>query len=152
MINERLKFIRQQIAKSASDFARMNGLEIRTYSSYERGERNPSLDFIEHLVSEYKVNANWLLTGKGSNFLPETKNTFSRQNDENVYEKISQMGRRLQDIQDKHNFLDKEMAILLKISEKEYIKIKLGQSEPNMDTINQIKRNFDVDIDWLLYG
>ena len=79
-------------------------------------------------------------------------NTFDRQNDETVYEKSSQFGKRLFEIQSKHNFLDREMATLLKISEKDYMKLKLGKIEPTFDVLLELKRNFKVNIDWLVFG
>ena len=81
-----------------------------------------------------------------------TPNTFDRQNDTSVYEKSSQFGKRLFEIQSKHNFLDREMATLLKISENDYMKLKLGKIEPTFDVLLELKRNFKVDIDWLVFG
>ena len=79
-------------------------------------------------------------------------NTFERQNDETVYEKAAQFGKRLNEIQCKHNFLDREMATLLKISEKDYMKLKLGKEKPAFDVLLELKRNFKVNIDWLMFG
>lgn len=84
--------------------------------------------------------------------VPQLQNTLNRQNDETVFDRASQLGKRLSEIQDKHNFLDSEMAKMLKISEKDYMKIKLGKLQPDLDVLNEIKRNFVVDIDWLIYG
>lgn len=81
-----------------------------------------------------------------------TPNTYERQNDETVYERLSQFGKRLQEIQDKHNFLNREMAQLLKISEREYAQLKVGKMEPTISILNELKRNFVVDIDRLMYG
>lgn len=108
---------------------------------------------------------------RGGNFKPEEKkelenfygisfgdfkealpNTLARQNDETVYERASQFGKRLQEIQDKHNFLNREMAQLLKISEREYTQLKIGKKAPTISVINEIKRNFVVDVDWLIFG
>lgn len=87
-----------------------------------------------------------------SDFKEAAQNSLNRQNDETVFDRASQLGKRLSEIQDKHNFLDSEMAKLLKISEKDYMKIKLGKLQPDLDVLNEIKRNFVVDIDWLIYG
>ncbi|MBS4760966.1 MAG: hypothetical protein KHX03_09745 [Clostridium sp.] len=81
-----------------------------------------------------------------------THNTFERQNDITVNEKSSQFGKRLSLIQEKHNFLDREMAKLLKISEDEYIDLVCGDKEPDLQILNCIKQNFKVSIDYLLYG
>lgn len=75
-----------------------------------------------------------------------------RQNDTTVDEKSSQFGARLTELQDKHNFLDREMAQLLKISEKDYIKLVVGEKQPDINILNRIKQNFKISIDYLLYG
>ncbi len=87
-----------------------------------------------------------------ADFKESTPNTYERQNDETVYERLSQFGKRLQEIQDKHNFLNREMAQLLKISERQYAQLKVGKMEPTISILNELKRNFVVDIDWLMYG
>lgn len=79
-------------------------------------------------------------------------NTFDRQNDTTVDEKSSQFGKRLSELQAKHNFLDREMATLLRISEKDYLKLVVGKSEPDLNILNRLKQNFKVSIDYLLYG
>lgn len=75
-----------------------------------------------------------------------------RQNDTSVDEKSSQFGKRLSELQAKHNFLDREMAQLLKISEKDYLKLVVGKIQPDLNILNRIKQNFKVSIDYLLYG
>ncbi len=87
-----------------------------------------------------------------SDFKLATPNTFERQNDTTVNEKSSQFGKRLSLVQEKHNFLDREMAKLLKISEDEYIDLVCGDKEPDLQILNCIKQNFKVSIDYLLYG
>ena len=78
--------------------------------------------------------------------------TGERQNDTSVDEKSSQFGKRLSELQAKHNFLDREMAQLLKISEKDYLKLVVGKIQPDLNILNRIKQNFKVSIDYLLYG
>lgn len=79
-------------------------------------------------------------------------NSGERQNDTTVNEKSSQFGKRLSELQAKHNLLDREMATLLKISEIDYIKLVTGKLKPNLDILNRLKQNFKVSIDTLLYG
>ncbi len=80
------------------------------------------------------------------------ENTLERQNDTSVHEKSLQFGQRLVELQAKHNFLDREMATLLKISEKDYLKLVLGKIKPDLEILNCLKQNFKVSIDYLLYG
>lgn len=76
----------------------------------------------------------------------------SRQNDTTLEDKIQNFGKRLSELQAQHNFLDREMATLLKISEKDYLKLVTGKNLPNLDILMNIKRNFNVSIDYLLWG
>lgn len=80
------------------------------------------------------------------------QNSGERQNDTTVDEKASQFGKRLSALQDKHNFLDKEMAKLLDVTEKTYISLVVGDKLPTFDILCRIKQNFKVSIDYLLFG
>lgn len=79
-------------------------------------------------------------------------NSGERQNDTSVDEKSLLFGKRLSLLQEKYNFLDREMAILLNLSEKDYIKLITGKIKPDSDILNKIKQNFKISIDYLLYG
>lgn len=79
-------------------------------------------------------------------------NSGERQNDTSIPDKVQKFGYRLAEIQDKHEYLDKDMAKLLKISEEEYIDIKMGDIPPDINVLNRIKQCFKVSVDWLLYG
>lgn len=81
-----------------------------------------------------------------------TENSGERQNDTQVEQKSSQFGKRLSELQAKHNFLDREMAKLLDINERTYISIVVGKKQPDIAVLNRIKQNFKVSIDYLLYG
>lgn len=76
----------------------------------------------------------------------------SRQNDTSLEEKIKNFGKRVSELQAQHNFLDREMATLLKISERDYLKLVTAKNLPSLDILMNIKRNFNVSIDYLLWG
>ncbi len=78
--------------------------------------------------------------------------TDERQNDLSIYEKIKKFGDRLSNLQDKHEYLDKDMAKLLSISEDDYIDLKTGDVSPDINILNRLKQCFNVSIDYLLYG
>ena len=44
------------------------------------------------------------------------------------------------------------MAKIMGISECTYMKICAGNDTPNEKELNRLKENFDVDMDWLMYG
>lgn len=152
MIAQNLAIVRKNINSNAASFAKEVGIPYTTFIKYERGERKPSFELLEYLVDVYNVNLNYIFSGQGQMFIKPDDNTLERQNDTTVKERVSHFGERLGELQDKHEYLDKDMAKLLKISEEEYIDIKLGDIEPDLKILNRLKQCFKVSIDYLLYG
>lgn len=65
-IGQRLKQAREQAGfESAADAARFLGVREPTYSSHENGSRGIPLRRAQQYASAYKVNLDWLLTGRG---------------------------------------------------------------------------------------
>jgi len=85
-------------------------------------------------------------------FIKPNNNSGERQNDTTIPTKVKSFGNRLTELQDKHEYLDKDMAKLLKISEEEYIDIKLGDEEPDIKILIRLKQLFKISIDWLMFG
>ena len=79
-------------------------------------------------------------------------NSFERQNDIKIDEKTTGFGKRLKELQKKHNFLDSEMAHLLEITPENYKELSCEAQYINLNILNRIKQNFKVSIDWLIYG
>ena len=147
--SKNLKYIKELLNKTTEQIARDLDIPARTIGGYEREERTPSIDFAIKMQNAYNVNINWLLTNNGaifnsSNDLKKTKN--------NIHNRVTSFFHRLKEIQTSNKLLDKELAKILEISEKRYLSISLGKEEPTLKEINNIKTNFNVDIDWLLYG
>lgn len=119
------------------------GLERRAAAA--RAKRNGKVkpDEVEKIEKYYNVDLNSIVI---------LDNSGSRQNDTSLEEKIKSFGKRVSELQAQHNFLDREMATLLKISEKDYLKLVTGKNLPNLDILMNIKRNFNVSIDYLLWG
>lgn len=74
-MKERLKEIRKRNPNGKTQETFANYLEIskENISSYESGRRNPSDAFIKLVCEKCNVNENWLRTGNGEMFMPETK-------------------------------------------------------------------------------
>ena len=79
-------------------------------------------------------------------------NSGERQNDLSVKNKIESLGQRYGQLQDQHEYLDKDMAKLLDISEDDYISMKCGEVMPNIDVLVKTKQRFKISIDWILFG
>ena len=149
---KRLLEVRNAYGLSGYAFAKKLNIPQPTYLRYETGEQKPSAKLIEALVLVCNVNIRWLYTGRGQMFYNPDSDTWDRQNDTTVLEKFNDFGKRLSELQASHNFLDREMAILLGISEKQYISIVTGRISPTIDILNKIKQNFKISIEYLLYG
>ncbi|WP_457571282.1 helix-turn-helix domain-containing protein [Desulfovulcanus sp.] len=76
-IGLRIKNVRGKL--NQSEFATMLGVHRSTLSRYERGEFEPSIDFLDHLCSNFGININWLLFGKGPKCLSEKASTLIQQ-------------------------------------------------------------------------
>ena len=74
-MKERLKEIRKSNpnGKTQETFANYLVISKENISSYESGRRNPSDSFIKLVCEKCNVNEDWLRTGNGEMFMPETK-------------------------------------------------------------------------------
>ncbi len=79
-------------------------------------------------------------------------NSLSRYSNNNIKEKRKYFGKRIEIIKNKNKLSDLEMAKLLNINEKELINIIKGEIQPDLNLLDNIKQNFQVSIDWLLYN
>lgn len=79
-------------------------------------------------------------------------NSGERISDDKIKDRTENFGKRLFKIQEKNDLTDRQMAKLLGIYEDEYVDLAYGDKEPNMRILNNIKSNFQVSIDYLLYG
>ena len=149
---QRLIEVRKAYGLSGYAFAKKLNIPQPTYLRYETGEQKPSGKLIESLVLNCNVNAYWLYSGIGSMFFNPDANSGERCNIVDIYKKLPTFGKRLSGLQAKHNFLDREMAQLLNISERAYVSLITGARLPDLAIINAIKKNFRISVDYLLYG
>lgn len=128
---------------SQAEIGEVIGVERRAMNG--RADRNSKFkpDEIKKIQKYYNVDLNSIVI---------LDNSGERQNDITLEEKIKSFGKRVSELQAQHNFLDREMATLLKISEKDYLKLVTGKNLPSLDVLMNIKRNFNVSIDYLLWG
>ncbi len=68
-IGARLKEARVELGLTQTDIAKTVGINPSAINQIERGSTNPSLSTIESISSAYKINADWLLTGRGEMFV-----------------------------------------------------------------------------------
>ena len=72
-MKDRIKALRERLGKSQDEFGKDIGLTRNYISLIENGQRNLSDQSINVLCSLYNVNEEWLRTGNGEMFVPETK-------------------------------------------------------------------------------
>ena len=139
----KLVFLTKRNNLSNSEIGKVIDVERQAMSG--RADRNSKFkpDEVEKIQKYYDVDLNSIVI---------LDNSGSRQNDTTLEDKIQNFGKRVSELQAQHNFLDREMATLLKISEKDYLKLVTGKNLPNLDILMNIKRNFNVSIDYLLWG
>ena len=137
---------------SISKLSKIIGIPERTISSYERGERTPSVDFLAQLCIFLNINANWFLTGKGEMFneqqASDTKDGF----EQNVVEVLKKYGKT---IRVDHRTLDEQQEeaeakgdtflskVNLRVAE-EYVGIKRAHTaSPFVEVVKKTReRNF----------
>lgn len=138
----------KKISQTELGFA-MGNLKRQTVNT--RIKNNSEVTVSELLNAQNYLQANIFIRSDDKN-IQVSDNSGERQNDTAVDEKSSQFGKRLSELQAKHNFLDREMATLLKISEEAYLKLVVGKIQPDLNVLNRLKQNFKVSVDYLLYG
>lgn len=67
-INERIRAVRKALGISQRDFCGGIYLSHSFYAKIETGTRNPNERVYELISNKYKVNKDWLITGKGDMF------------------------------------------------------------------------------------
>ena len=68
-IGKRIKELKITLKITTTEMAGKLNIPVRTIGSYERDEAQPGPKFLNALITEYGVNINWLLTGKGPMFI-----------------------------------------------------------------------------------
>jgi len=76
MYGQKLHHIRKNLNLSQEEMAQKTNTSYRAYTSYERGDRKPSFEFLEQLALNFEVNLNWLIANNGNPFLGN-RNTLS---------------------------------------------------------------------------
>ncbi|CAN5384552.1 hypothetical protein BH10CHL1_BH10CHL1_45190 [soil metagenome] len=73
-IRHRLRELQDTLNLTQEEMARLGGRKRVSYAEYvrENAPRMPGADFIANLVLNTGVSANWLLTGQGEMFNPES--------------------------------------------------------------------------------
>lgn len=146
---KRLELSIDCIGKTQTDIALSLGISRQQINNIIKDRGNFKIEQLQDFCTLFNVSLDWLLLNKGTMFLPS--NDLKRaQNNIVISPEIT--GRHFQDIQEVNGYTDTQMAQILKISDKRYRELSLGKDFPNIDEQNSTKLNFNVDMDWFLYG
>ena len=122
-----------------------NCIGIQRGAMFARAKRNSNMkdEEIKKIEEQYKVNLNSIIT---------VDNSFTKQSKFVLNKKISNFSIRLCKIQASLNLSDRDFAKILGVYVDELTELKSNEKEPNLKILNNLKQNFNVSIDWLLYG
>lgn len=72
-MKDRIKQVRKSQKLTQAAFGDVIGVKGNTITNYETGLRNPTDAVIKSICREFGVSEEWLRTGKGSMFIPKSK-------------------------------------------------------------------------------
>lgn len=151
---ERLKFIRDHLGGiSQQKLADELGCKKTTIASIETGtQKNPPYDLALMLNEKYGFAVRWFMKGDEPKF-DMAKSTLRRTNKDysQLTNAINYWGKRLEFIQKENNFTNEEFANLLNMKLDRFLSICLHSKEPTLKELINIKSNFDIQIDDLLF-
>jgi|GEM_PF-992541 len=74
VLGQRLSTFRKQLGyEQRPAFAKILGVSVVTLGNYERGDREPELQFLLLYAKNFNANLHWLVTGKGDRFITEAE-------------------------------------------------------------------------------
>lgn len=83
--------IRKKFFKNQTDMANIFNVSKQTISDYERERTFPKPDILEKLTTEYNINLNWLLSGKGNMLLSDIDNINTSQQIQELNDRIKEL-------------------------------------------------------------
>lgn len=72
-VKDRIKQVRKSQKLTQTAFGDVIGVKGNTITNYETGLRNPTDAVVKSICREFGVSEEWLRTGKGSMFIPKSK-------------------------------------------------------------------------------
>ena len=151
----RLISVRKAYGKSGYGFAKLLNIPQPSYLRYETGEQKPSAKLLIALNRYCNVNINWILTGQGEQFLANhsLKHEALVQNQgKDLDNSLRNWISRLDIILDDNNLSREDFANMIDISPKRLDSFIAKKELPDFEELTKIKSNFNVSLDWLLYG
>lgn len=73
-MNERIKELRKELGLTLEKFGERLGVTKTAISRLESGERGITDQMFKSICREFNVSENWLRTGEGEMYIPQTRN------------------------------------------------------------------------------
>lgn len=151
----RLISVRKAYGKSGYAFSKMLNIPQPSYLRYETGEQKPSAKLLIGLNRYCNVNINWMLTGQGEQFLSNHSlrhEALVQSQSQDLDNSLRNWVSRLNIILEENNLNYGDFANLIDISHKRLDNLISKKELPNFEELTKIKSNFNVSLDWLMYG
>ena len=87
-VNERLKFLREVLDLTQSDFSKILEVKQSYYSDIENSKREVTSKLIKNLVTIFRFSADWILTGEGNYRITNVDNPIEEK-EWNVHDSIN---------------------------------------------------------------
>ena len=151
-LSNKFKQIRQQKHLTQLELGNYLLVSKQAIANVESGHSKPSIELISKLVDILNVNLNWLVSGHGDMFISDCDNTLESRNNKELTSNIDTFKDRFQQLLEENNLNCYSLSKKINISEKHLEELYIGKRLPNFDDLHALKSNFDVSLDWLLYG
>lgn len=153
---ERLNQILEYVGNpSVTGFSKSINIKPANFQSIKKGTQKTFAYESAYAINKYypEINTHWIMTGSGQMLQPEHNTLMQRKIPDNLQKELVNVGLRLQELQIKNKiYNDATFAQIIGITEKRYIEIVGKNKIPETDELIAIVQNFNVSIDWLLFG
>lgn len=131
----RLKSLRKDRGLTQQEVAGQIGIKQNSYSDWEVGKNEPSLENIVKLVQIFNTTTDYLITGR---------------TDVIVLTRCELFGHRLRELRKQANLTQQEIADKIGVNRVTYTNWEKGNREPNFDYLVKLADMFQVTTDDLL--
>lgn len=132
---------------SLAEIARALNVSRSNISLRAKNESEVTISEIEKVQDFFNVKL-YLRVDNSDVFL--ASNTLERIKDDKLGDNFKLIGYKLAEIQDNIDYLDKDMAKLMGITEDRYLAVKSGNQQISIEELAKLVTRIDVSLDWLL--
>lgn len=148
ILGGRLKQLRKEHGKKQRELAEMLDMTLRNYQRIEHGEIDVSVPGLVFLANYYHVTVDYLLgrSQHGTDSVEEAASSFQKADRET----LKLLGERLRVLRREKSFRQKDMAIILDMTDVHYGRVERGKIDVPSTTLCTLAEYFGVSIDYLL--